>query len=189
MLLNWAKKIFLHGLLSGYFLMVLLVSYAMADGACGGTTLTITGPDAPVNGSQYTASEGTAPYYWCISKGSINSSGTVAVSGQCGTALITVTDSCGNKGTKKVRMPYGQWVHIDNGYGATTSGYTGMICVNWGATCLSNPHYSGGYRYQYQFAGNCGGGSTIPWIMATVEDKAILAGDCSIFPSVTSMGS
>ncbi|MBI3754962.1 MAG: hypothetical protein HY265_02215 [Deltaproteobacteria bacterium] len=85
-------------------------SFVFADGI----TLTLSGPDAPQNGSKYTASGGEAPYSWTISKGSINSStGVVTVSGQCGTATITATDSCGNTGSKDVRMANGRWVLVD----------------------------------------------------------------------------
>ncbi|MBI5893503.1 MAG: hypothetical protein HZB79_07625 [Deltaproteobacteria bacterium] len=78
---------------------------------CGGdATITISGPDAPSNGSKYTATGGEKPYTWSISKGSITQDGVVTVSGQCGTATITVKDSCGNKTTKDVRLPGGTWV-------------------------------------------------------------------------------
>ncbi|HBR16547.1 MAG: hypothetical protein A3G39_06875 [Deltaproteobacteria bacterium RIFCSPLOWO2_12_FULL_43_16] len=76
-------------------------------------TVTLSGPDAPTNGSQYTASGGTEPYAWSISKGSITQSGVVTVSGQCGTATITVKDSCGNQATKDVRLPGGAWVLVN----------------------------------------------------------------------------
>ncbi len=75
-----------------------------------GVTLTLSGPDVPSNGSQYTASGGTSPYTWSITKGSITQTGIVTVSGQCGSATITVKDSCGNQATKDVRMPSGKWV-------------------------------------------------------------------------------
>lgn len=86
---------------------------------CGGSaTITISGSDAPQNGSQYTATGGESPYTWTISKGSIQpvnadgSTASVTVSGQCGVATITVKDSCGNQTTKDIRLPSGSWVMV-----------------------------------------------------------------------------
>lgn len=66
--------------------------------------LTITGSDTPVDGDCYTASGGTEPYTWTITKGSIDTNGCVTVAGQCGTATITVTDANGCSGTKEVNL-------------------------------------------------------------------------------------
>ena len=65
----------------------------------------ISGPDAPTDGSQYTASGGIVPYTWSITKGSINTDGIVIVSGQCGTATITVKDKCDVTAEKVVTLP------------------------------------------------------------------------------------
>jgi hypothetical protein len=76
--------------------------------------ITVTGPDAPVDGDQYIAAGGFGRQYtWEISAGSITQDGHVTVSGQCGAATITATDACGNKGTKEVRMQRGMWVEIN----------------------------------------------------------------------------
>ncbi|HBO85018.1 MAG TPA: hypothetical protein DD641_08660, partial [Deltaproteobacteria bacterium] len=76
------------------FCLFIFLSYANQD--CLASVITITGPDAPNNGDQYTATGGTPPYTWAISKGSITQGGVVTVSGQCGTAIVTVTDASGN---------------------------------------------------------------------------------------------
>jgi len=103
---------------------------------CGGETVTIaiSGLDAPQNGSQYTATGGTEPYTWSITKGSITQDGIATVSGQCGTATITATDSCGNVGTKDVRMPDGFWLYT----GSTTRFYGGVdgTYCQWGFSYL-----------------------------------------------------
>lgn len=75
----------------------------------GDTPITISGPDKPVTGSQYTTTGGAPPYTWTISKGSITQDGVVTVSGQCGVVTITVTDACDNIATKQVMMPNGVW--------------------------------------------------------------------------------
>ena len=94
------------------------------------STITLAGPDAPSDGSQYTATGGTEPYTWSISKGSITQGGVVTISGQCGTATITATDSCVNQGTKDVRMPDGFWLYT----GSTTRFYGGVdgTYCQWG---------------------------------------------------------
>lgn len=87
-------------------------------------TVTLSGPDAPTDGSQYTATGGIEPYTWSITKGSITQTGVVTVSGQCGTATVTATDSCGNVETKDVRMPGGVWVFVSfTGVNTCTSGF------------------------------------------------------------------
>lgn len=75
-------------------------------------TVDLSGPDAPTDGSQYTATGGIEPYTWSITKGSITQTGVVTVSGQCGSATVSVTDICGNTQTKEVRMSSGVWVFI-----------------------------------------------------------------------------
>jgi hypothetical protein len=93
-------------------LLCVLAVLVLTSGLCRADALSISGPDAAVNGSQYTASGGTAPYTWCISKGSITQSGVVTVSGQCGTATITVSDSCGSVANKTVTLSSGTWALI-----------------------------------------------------------------------------
>jgi hypothetical protein len=89
--------------------------------------ITLSGPDAPVDGDQYTATGGTEPYTWSISKGSITQDGVVTVSGQCGVATITATDACGNIASKGVRMPSGAWVQI-----STEVNPSQHCSYNWG---------------------------------------------------------
>ena len=74
--------------------------------------ISITGADAPSNGSCYVANNAVGTVQWGITKGSINSNGCVSgISTQCGTATITATDSCGETGTKNLKMPIGVWVN------------------------------------------------------------------------------
>lgn len=92
----------------------------------------ISGPDAPTDGDQYTASGGAEPYTWSIGKGSITQDGVVTASGQCGEATVSATDNCGNTGTKDVRLPSGGWVLVSStGYGCNscevTSGTTKTV--------------------------------------------------------------
>lgn len=69
-------------------------------------TLTVSGPDIPYDGAQYTASGGTAPYTWSISRGTITQEGVATVSGECGGPVtITVTDSCGTTEQRAVNIP------------------------------------------------------------------------------------
>lgn len=75
-------------------------------------TISISGPDAPTDGSQYTATGGIEPFAWSISKGSITQTGVVTVSGQCGAATVTAADACGNQVSKDVRMSSGVWVSV-----------------------------------------------------------------------------
>jgi hypothetical protein len=78
-----------------------------------GGVLTLSGTDAPVVGSQYSASGGKAPYTWSISCGAISDTGQVtSLSGCCGSGTVTVTDSCGQSVSIEVRFPTGQWVQI-----------------------------------------------------------------------------
>jgi len=102
---------------SAFFLLLLpgINHKAFADEV----TITITGPDAPFDGDQYSAAGGTAPYTWSITKGSIDANGVVIVSGQCGTATITATDDCGQTGTKDVMMASGKYVLIPYQTGVT----------------------------------------------------------------------
>ena len=78
----------------------------------GAVSISISGPDAPSNGSQYTVTGGVEPYTWSITKGSITQTGVVTVSGQCGTATVVITDICGNIQSKNVNMPGGVWITI-----------------------------------------------------------------------------
>ncbi len=80
--------------------------------------ISVSGPDAPQNGSCYAANNAVGTVQWGITKGSINSNGCVSnVSSQCGAATVTATDSCGETAVKNVRMPSGRWVYnVDNCY-------------------------------------------------------------------------
>lgn len=91
--------------------------------------IAISGPDAPQNGSKYTASGGVEPYSWAVTKGSITKDGVVTVSGQCGSATVAVTDSCGAAGTKDVRLPSGSWSVVS----------VTRVCVDDG--CFRYPDY------------------------------------------------
>lgn len=88
-----------------FILVMFATSFCWAD------ALTVIGPDYPVDGNNYSASGGCAPYSWSISKGTIDAnSGTVGnMSNQCGKAVVTVTDACGNSATKSVNIPNGSW--------------------------------------------------------------------------------
>ena len=94
-------------IMSNVFTPVIILFYA---GNCFGDALTISGPESASNGTQYSVSGGTAPYSWCISKGDISQAGVVDnVSSLCGTAKITVIDSCGSTAVLGVRLPGGQY--------------------------------------------------------------------------------
>lgn len=64
-------------------------------------TLEITGPDA----ENCYAVAGEGPYTWSITKGTIDENGCVDLTGQCGTATITVTNANGCMGTKDMDIP------------------------------------------------------------------------------------
>lgn len=109
----------------------------------GSATLAISGPDAPQNGSQYTATGGTAPYTWSISKGSITQAGVVTVSGQCGSATVTATDSCSNTGSKEIRMPSGVWMFVSQSYPyplSDTCGYSYSYTCKTNGRLYTNPY-------------------------------------------------
>lgn len=106
LLRNISKKSTMIELIA-LMLSLLLIS---GNGMCSAAPLALSGPDAPVDGSQYTASGGCGSYTWSITKGIINSSGVVTVSGQCGKATITVMDACGQVAVKNVRLPDGAWI-------------------------------------------------------------------------------
>lgn len=91
---------------------------------CTATFLNIVGPDAPVDDDCYTTLEGIAPFTWTIDVGSIDVNGCVTVAGECGIGTITVEDSCGNTGTKEVRLPVGSWVTVYT----CSDGGTGCLC-------------------------------------------------------------
>ena len=103
----WQKSIFWGTL----WIFLMITSYALGEG-CPGSPMTIAGPDAPNDGSQYTVTGGVEPYSWSASRGSIDSSGSVRVSGACGPSTITVTDACGNVAIKTTRMPLGEWREV-----------------------------------------------------------------------------
>lgn len=90
------------------------------------SSLTISGPFAPVSGSQY-SSNGYAPFTWSITGGmnwGIDSTTGVITQKGCGIGTIEVTDSCGSVGTKIVKGD-GHWVK-----GSTTTVGT-MSGANW----------------------------------------------------------
>lgn len=89
--------------------LMLLLPLFPGMGVCSAAPLVISGPDAPADGNQYLVTGGCGSYIWSITKGSIDSSGIVTVSGQCGIATVTVRDACGDTATKIVRMPIGTW--------------------------------------------------------------------------------
>jgi len=68
-------------------------------------TLTITGPEAPVDGSCYMTTGGTAPYTWDITKGTIDENGCVDLTGQCGPATVKAKDVNECTGKKEVNIP------------------------------------------------------------------------------------
>lgn len=75
-----------------------------------GSPITISGSTDAAVGTQYTASNFVGPLTWSIGSGAINSATGVITSVGCGSATITVTDSCGNTATKDVKFPSGIWV-------------------------------------------------------------------------------
>lgn len=114
-------------------------------GKCIEEGLIIIGEDAPVDDDCYTVIGGVGPYTWSIDVGSIDASGCVTVTGECGPATITVIDSCGNIGNKVVRMPIGVWVDI-------FSEEDDPSCIDTG----SGPHsattvYVGANRYRVNY--------------------------------------
>ena len=116
-------------------------------------TVTLSGPDAPTDGSQYAASGGIEPYTWSISKGSITQAGVVTVSGQCGAATVSITDICGNTQTKEVRMSSGVWIQtsqvcIGNPY-CTPKSNTNVIIICGDLSALVCTSESGGNRTLY----------------------------------------
>jgi len=126
-------KKFMHLLLSiGLLVFSATVSFA--------EMLTINGPTDPVNGAQYYASGGTAPYNWCISKGNITQDGVVNVNGQCGNATITVMDNCGEIATITVRMPHGVWVNTESSHSTSTCNpsnkYGPVDCITFGTSVV-----------------------------------------------------
>lgn len=124
----------------GLIALILSLPLLPGNGICSAAPLVISGPDAPADGNQYTATGGCGSYTWSITKGSINSSGTVTVSGQCGKAIITVRDACGQVATKDVREPYGAWISTD------------ILCSHQRGTCGSNIYdteYIGTVMYRY----------------------------------------
>ncbi|MBI5875522.1 MAG: M23 family metallopeptidase [Deltaproteobacteria bacterium] len=129
--------------------------------------LTLSGPDAPTDGSQYTATGGTEPYTWSISKGSITQTGVVTVSGQCGTATVTVKDNCGTQVTKNVRMTNGVWVLVSEQcvnsdcniiYGSSLSNPV-VACTFYGSNCFNRficEAISGNTKIGYYWASTSG---------------------------------
>lgn len=169
MLIHLPKRIFKLPFIITLFLLAALASQSMAAGTCGEAALTVTGPDTPVDGSQYTASDGTAPYSWCISKGSITQSGVVTVSGHCGSATITVWDKCGNSGTKSIKIG-GGWVYKSRTqsqdpacvpfYGSCAAALE-RSCGNHVVWCPTSTQIVGNLRKDVRVA-KCAGGVPLP---------------------------
>lgn len=147
----------------GKYILVFQGTIGNESGAVAGKVLsfnadmTISGPDAPSDGNQYTVTGGTAPYTWSISKGSITQDGIVTVSGQCGAATVSATDSCGYTATKDVRMPGGVWERYS---GSRYSCYVaGDWCslLKWGNFCYTYPDTVTQLLHFFQSApdGNC----------------------------------
>jgi len=91
-----------------------------------GSSLSLTGTDAPSVGSQYSASGGVAPYTWSISCGAISAIGQVtSLSGCCGSGEVSVTDACGTSASIEVRFPNGTWVQINY------EDFRGVGCGDW----------------------------------------------------------
>ncbi|WP_083761159.1 RHS repeat-associated core domain-containing protein [Pelobacter propionicus] len=123
-----------------------IVFFISICGVCFADPLTITGPDAPSDGSQYSATGGSAPYYWCITKGSITHNGVVTVSGQCGSATITVWDSSGETARKTIRMAgTSRWVQTDyKTCPSFTCAGSGCPCTggcSWVWGCIFSSYY------------------------------------------------
>lgn len=121
-----------------------------------GSPLVISGVEATNVGEQYTASGGNAPYTWSISAGSIDDNG-VITGVDCGSAIITVTDVCGDTAEMVVRFPSGAWISgnwlIDLGDGPngnyksfSVTPYPGTSCGIFDCICTVE---SGRYRYVY----------------------------------------
>jgi RHS repeat-associated protein len=122
------------------FFLISICSVCLAD------PLTITGPDAPSDGSQYSATGGRAPYYWCITKGSITHNGVVTVAGLCGSATITVWDSSGETARKTIRMAgTSRWIQTDyKTCPSFTCAGSGCPCTggcSWVWGCIFSSYY------------------------------------------------
>lgn len=82
--------------------------------------LFITGPDAPIVGSVYTASGGLPPYRYTFDGGTIDGEGEVLTIDDCGGAgeeagmgEVTATDLCDTEASIDVRLPGGHWEEQD----------------------------------------------------------------------------
>lgn len=99
-------------------------------------SLTITGPDA---GKCYTTT-GTEPYIWYITKGSIDTKGCVDLTGQCGTATISVTDANKCIGEKELNL--------------SAENCSSLTIVNENGTPATDTILRGGSK-DYKTTGNC----------------------------------
>ena len=103
--------------------------------------ISISGADAPQNDFCYVANNAVGTVQWGITKGSINSNGCVSnISGRCGAATVTATDSCGETAVKNVRMPSGQWL------------MTSYYLCSGAPTCggsMPSTIYDGIYKYNF----------------------------------------
>jgi hypothetical protein len=153
------------------------------NGLCLADVLSISGTDSPTNGSHYEASGGCIPYSysWAISKGIINASGFVTVSGQCGTATITATDSCGTSASKTVRLPQGDWFTVHS-YPTPSCGENSSDTIQKGSQLIYRCQGAGGTVLEVGTYGSCYGpvGTAIPmncnkniWTYGCVDDTSL----------------
>lgn len=153
-------------------LMLLISLQAWGVEVCPGSMMTITGPDTPSDGAQYTASGGVPPYAWSASRGSISPLGAISVSGVCGPSTITVTDKCGSKSAKTIRMPLGEWRTIyDIAQAPDQPKNCEVEMEPWFTSCHRN---SGGYL---------DGANAIYWV--AIIDRSRLAPGTPICPDLS----
>lgn len=130
----------------------------------GSGSIAISGDDSASVGDQYSASGGIGPYFWSISCGVIDDSGTVAsLDGCCGSGLVSAVDDTGNEGRKVVRFPKGRWA----------SEYSRIECFK--GNCNTNPYtteritrFEGGYKKE----------STVSMRCCLIEGEAGHTGTC-----------
>lgn len=125
--------------------------------------LTISGPssDVMVN-SRFSATGGSPPYTWSVSRGTIDSSGKITGIGACtpgamSVAAVFVTDACGMTSSLTFRYAAGRWVqtsYIINGNGT---------CYTFGGQCtneVTGEHVVGINKYRTTYAATCQGCSS-----------------------------
>jgi len=118
------------------------------DQTCEGVSpLSLTGSDAPSNGSVYYVTGGQPPYRWSVTGGAtLSASGSSAtisnVSGNCGTGTVSVSDACGQSASLTIRYPNGQWTLQSECNATRTAGDGCDGSPKWTGTI-----YEGAYRY------------------------------------------